>query len=464
MKIIIIFQLLSIYLQSHYEKFFEIEGGPRYMYYYTKFSVGSQNAPQSAIIDTGSDTLAFPCNNCRGSNCGFHQNPRFSSFHSKTFIKCPNSFFHKYNSSCKFEKSYAEGSGLNGFLASDFIRFKNGKRVSDGKLEHFNKFLEKDLKLKANFGCTTKETGLFKDQYADGILGLDDGSSFIKSLENKKITNKEKVFSFGLCFHKTGGIMSIDLRNKNYPDDKITMLKQKKNANNILQIPYTSRKNYYEIKINGFGIENYKTNIQSTTLMIDSGTTFSHFPQNIFSKIMKMLNMFCQKHPKNCGRVTGGTFNEDSCLELHQPDLNYSSPEALLSSFPQIKLFFKGTNKPYILNPKNYFYREYSPGEQNVIRLCMALKGHEEGRVILGAFSMIDYYFYFDRKDRRVKIFKEDCYLRAGRLLMKERVLEEVFVRNKVKRSYSGAVVAGFAVLGVLGVFARFFGVRRKVL
>jgi len=34
-----------------------------------------------------------------------------------------------------------------------------------------------------------------------------------------------------------------------------------------------------------------------------------------------------------------------------------------------------------------------------VVRLCMALKAEgEEDKIILGAFSMIDYYFYFDRK------------------------------------------------------------------
>lgn len=72
---------------------------------------------------------------------------------------------------------------MMGFLASDYIKFKNSHPVKDIKLEKFNSFLKKDLKLKALFGCSVKETGLFEDQMADGILGLNDGSSLISSME-----------------------------------------------------------------------------------------------------------------------------------------------------------------------------------------------------------------------------------------------------------------------------------------
>lgn len=66
-----LFLLISLKCH-HYEKFFEIEGGPEYMYYYAKFGVGNPTKTQSAIIDTGSDTLAFPCEKCSSGNCGNH--------------------------------------------------------------------------------------------------------------------------------------------------------------------------------------------------------------------------------------------------------------------------------------------------------------------------------------------------------------------------------------------------------
>lgn len=69
---------------------------------------------------------------------------------------------------CEFVKSYAEGSSLLGIESRDLVLMGN---TSSGITK----------KIKASFGCTIKETGLFKTQFADGILGMDDKSEFILS-------------------------------------------------------------------------------------------------------------------------------------------------------------------------------------------------------------------------------------------------------------------------------------------
>lgn len=329
---------------------------------------------------------------------------------------------------CQFVKSYAEGSSLLGFLAVDYIRFKNARLINDPKLTRLNSLLKKDLRLRVEFGCTTKETGLFKTQFADGILGLDNGSSFIESVENDNTDGEAKVFSFGLCFHNSGGIMSVDLRHKNKVDDKIVMLNKHINDYpNPIITPYLYGNNYYEIQVSHFELGERKINVPSINMMIDSGTTFTHFPSSYINKILESLNHYCSEHLDRCGKIPNAVFKEDSCLELKLPDPNYSSEHELLASFPEIKIHLEHSNRPYILHPKNYFYKEFEddPSQRNLIRLCLALKGEEEGRIILGAFSMVDYYFYFDRKMRNVKIFPENCYLKSNLILKKGRLLSE---------------------------------------
>lgn len=121
-----------------YEKFFEIDGGPKYMYYFAKFQVGNPGVEQSAIIDTGSDTFAFPCDSCESGDCGDHQDPRYIISKSKTFnykIECE--FKTQYNNQnvCKFIKSYAEGSSLYGIMGFDYIQFRNALKVNNEKLK-----------------------------------------------------------------------------------------------------------------------------------------------------------------------------------------------------------------------------------------------------------------------------------------------------------------------------------------
>ena len=75
-----------------------------------------------------------------------------------------------------------------------------------------------------------------------------------------------------------------------------------------------------------------------------------------------------------------------------------------------------------MLTPYNYLYLEYIDHPDPKVkmdRVCMALKGEEEGKIILGAFAMIDNYFYFDRLAGEIRIYKENCKMQAANILLK---------------------------------------------
>ena len=135
----------------------------------------------------------------------------------------------------------------------------------------------------------------------------------------------------------------------------------------------------------------------------------------------------------------------------------------MLESFPNIEIIIKNSNKPYILRPKNYFYREIpddgklTPG---VDKFCMALKGEEDDKLILGAFSMMDHYVYFDRLDKQVKVYEENCYLRTKQILLKkERILEAIPLSKRLGNKNA----LFLSIIGVASCAYLLFSRKKKI-
>lgn len=78
--------------------------------------------------------------------------------------------------------------------------------------------------------------------------------------------------------------------------------------------------------------------VEPISMMVDSGTTFTHFPTSYVNKIIAGLNDYCKTHVNKCGKLGKPNFDVDSCLELKQPDENYKTVEQLLDSFPPIEI------------------------------------------------------------------------------------------------------------------------------
>ena len=130
-------------------------------YFSAEVSVGSPPQRFSLIVDTGSSITALPCAEC--ARCGDHANPRFRPSASRTFkaVGCEESRYgctscheHAY---CAYHVAYQEGSSYSGYLATDVMRLGAGGACAA---------------LRFAFGCATAESGHFRSQQADGIMGL----------------------------------------------------------------------------------------------------------------------------------------------------------------------------------------------------------------------------------------------------------------------------------------------------
>mmetsp|Transcript_28481 Transcript_28481/g.58696 ORF Transcript_28481/g.58696 Transcript_28481/m.58696 type:complete len:692 (+) Transcript_28481:60-2135(+) len=104
------------------------------------------------------------------------------------------------NNQCEISQRYTEGSSWKAFEVRDKVWLGSNSQ-EDSLLEH------EAQATPFVFGCQISEKGLFRDQYADGIMGLSlYPHTIIGALKkNGSIGNQ----SFSLCFNKKGGHMSL---------------------------------------------------------------------------------------------------------------------------------------------------------------------------------------------------------------------------------------------------------------
>jgi len=175
---------------------------PGFGTHFAYFYIGSPAQRQSLIVDTGDHYTLFPCTDCK--NCGAHTDKYWSPSSSTTssVLKCnTTSSSSSGNNKCVAKEDYSEGSSWEGYEVRD--------RVYAGDLDP--KLMKNDatsqLAVDLKFACIQSSTGLFRTQFADGVLGLSNSPDALPfQLKAKGIT---ATSTFALCFRVGGGILTL---------------------------------------------------------------------------------------------------------------------------------------------------------------------------------------------------------------------------------------------------------------
>jgi hypothetical protein len=220
------------------------KSGTHHAYLY----IGTPPQRQTLIVDTGSRLTAFPCHpHC--PDCGTHASEQFhlNASSSHDIVSCDscrlnqidfpleeyfagdgvggnsgdgpslrgsysNIEFKKrqaqrslfpescVNGQCEINQKYTEGSTWKAFEVKDKVWL--GLDDKAPSIEEHDKYSAPFV-----FGCQVSEQGLFKTQYADGIMGL---SMYTQTLagvwqDHGSISHQ----SFSLCFNRKGGHISL---------------------------------------------------------------------------------------------------------------------------------------------------------------------------------------------------------------------------------------------------------------
>ena len=141
-------------------------------YFYTRLRVGTPGQDFTVIVDTGSSLLAVPCEGCK--TCGRHMSAPFDPTRSSSFRKsdCTSHACAACDhGECTYHERFVEGSSIAGKLSLERLALLPGSPASKAASG-----AEPSVVVEALFGCQTSESGYFKSQDADGILGLGRGA------------------------------------------------------------------------------------------------------------------------------------------------------------------------------------------------------------------------------------------------------------------------------------------------
>ena len=387
-------------------------------YYYITLFLGNTKQNQTYLLDTTSSILTSPCSLCL--SCGDHANDYFqiesnvSIINSSTYecTSLPNVFVNENTDYCIFFSDF-ENEQISGLYTYSSINFEPITSKIDNE-EEIDEYISKEKEFTLPIGCSTKETGVFQSRISDGIIGLNNNrNSIVGKLLNMGLI-KNNLFS--ICLNDDGGYLSLgEIDNKYHVDE------------NISYVNYNQDSELYELNINKIFIGSYQIELDSKIKsIIDTSSTISYFPKNIFNYIMTGFFYDCSEKNIKCEnfrRVDGYGL----CVTFDDlDDMDY----AINILWPNIIIKFN--DYEFIWEPKNYFFNFSSSLKY---KACIGLEANEKNNtIILGTNFMHGYDIIFDRENYKIGFTQAECGRKMSKklyLINRKKKAKEIIIKKK---------------------------------
>ncbi|XP_047964563.1 aspartic proteinase CDR1-like [Salvia hispanica] len=341
--------------------------------YLMKIKIGTPPAEQVAIADTGSDLTWTQCKPC--TECFNQSLPLFDPSQSSSYrpVPCDSPQCTESGSSpscgdaCQYHVLYGDGSYSVGELATEILTF-------DGDVSFPN----------FSFGCGFNNVGSFSD--GSGIVGLGGGSISIVNQLNDSVggkfsyclplqdSNATSKISFGSSAVVAGpGVVSTPLVKKSPPEDTFYYLTLEGLSVGLDRIANAEPELLPSLETN------------EGNIIIDSGTTLSILPDEIYNRVEAMLE----------GAVEGERVEApgDPFRMCYKKEDGFSSPP--------VTAHFK--NASVVLAEEGVFLEV----EEGIV--CLTLVPSEGDVCIFGNLHQMNYQIGFDLVEEQLNFLPTDC-------------------------------------------------------
>jgi len=424
------------------------KSGTHHAYMY----IGTPPQRQTLIVDTGSRLTAFPCHpHC--PNCGTHTSKPFhlNESSSHDILSCDSCKFSQVdfpleeyfvgdgiggnsgdgpslrgtnnnnkqmnnqrqrnlfpdsciNNQCGIDQRYTEGSSWKAFEVQDKVWL--GFDEMTLSVEEHGKYSTPFV-----FGCQVSEQGLFKTQYADGIMGLSMYTQTLVGtwLEQKSISHQ----SFSLCLNRKGGHISLGgtgLTHDPSPREEQHHANAGKHLAPMQFTPFAREDVwYYTVTVTSISVGTHvlpKSILQFVNddrkgTIVDSGTTDTFITHKVAKPFMFAWEKITGKRYNNrIQTYTYEQFNELPVItfELHGGVQWEITPEAYMEASGDsgqiVNENVKNDSKSQWIGKRGFISRVYVDEPQGVV---------------LGSNAMMDKEIYFDIANRRLGVAKATC-------------------------------------------------------